>query len=390
MSRVATFLVVVLALASGPAHAQDDSAKLVGGLELKPRGFFIVNASRNGGTLNPGSFVFYALPPAVSRSQFFVSPANTVLGFGLSGLSIGDLQLSGGLDVTLRSPQPLAASNVISPQFYDVHIQLESGRLRLILGQYLDVLLPFVPDTTNSFPSGYLPGAIGYARPQVRGDARLPFGEEAQLILKVAACQPIQTFDLPGSVAVGRQGGVPDGQARASVAIGRSKLPWERPFELGLGGHLGKRRVTFTDTGVTQDFASWSVAADLHVRLPFGTELKFRIWRGRLVGDYAGGIFQTVDVGTRQAVHARGLWFDVRQHLSERWRVAAGYGWDDPRDSDLSAGARTLNQAGFANVFWDMSKTIGFALEGSRWATSYLGQGTTTAWRADSVFMMRF
>ena len=102
-------------------------------------------------------------------------------------------------------------------------MQLELTHVRIIVGQYPeDILLPFVPDTANSYPSGYVPGAIGYARPQLRTDWRLLFGERAQLLLKLSANQPVQTFDLSPD-AVGRQGGRPDMQARVALAIGRSR-----------------------------------------------------------------------------------------------------------------------------------------------------------------------
>jgi hypothetical protein len=386
-------LLVVLAAVAAPEGADDPAAgsapALGGNIELTPRGIFIVNTGYNTGTLTPGSFVFYAAPPAVSRSQFYISPANTVIGFGIAGLSYRGAAISGGLDVTLRSPTPLLTANTISPQFYDVHIQIETGRLRVVLGQYPDVLLPFIPDTVNSLPSGYVPGAIGYVRPQIRGDVRLPFGERAQFIMKAALAQPIQTFQL-GADEVGRQGGVPDLQARASLAVGRSPRPWERPFEVGLGGHLGRRRLTNAQDNTTRAYRSWSIAADLRLTAPTGTGLKLRWWRGSLLGDYAAGVFQTIDLGTGLAVHAQGFWLDVQQRLGQRWRVAAGYGRDDPRDADLSPGARALNQAGFANALWNVSATLAFGAEVSRWATSYLGAGTTRVSRGDLIFMLRF
>jgi hypothetical protein len=365
---------------------------LHGSLELIPRGIFIINTAWNSGTLTPGSFVFYAFPTAVSKSQFYISPQNTVLGFGLKGIRVGSADLSGGLDVTLRSPTPLQTANTISPQFYDVHIQLELTHLRFIVGQYPDIILPFVPDTANSYPSGYVPGAIGYARPQLRVDWRHPFGERLQLLTKVSADQPVQTFDLSDE-AVGRQGGRPDVQARIALAVGNSreaKLAWERPFELGIAGLTGVRRVTFTTTNVTNQYRTWAIAGDLRLVFPFGTSIKGRLWTGAELGDYVGGIFQTVDLGTGRAVHAWGFWAQLQQALGPRWRATLIYGVDDPRNSDLSAGARTLNQAGVANVYWDASKKIGFAVEGSRWATTYVGAGTNTVWRADTLALMRF
>jgi hypothetical protein len=365
---------------------------LAGSLVLVPRGIFIVNSAWNSGTMTPGSFVFYALPRAVSRSQFYISPANTVLGFALKGITVKGADLSGGLDVTLRSPTPLLTSNTISPQFYDVHIQLEFTHLRIIVGQYPDILLPFVPDSANSYPSGYVPGAIGYARPQLRTDWRLPFGERAQLLLKASANQPVQTFDLAQD-AVGRQGGRPDMQVRAALTIGRSresKQAWDRPFELGIAGHSGARRVTFMGSNETRDYRTWSVAGDLRLIFPFGTSVKGRLWWGGLLGDYVGGIFQTVDLNTGRAVQAWGFWAELQQAFGPRWRATLIYGRDDPRNADLSAGARGLNQAAVANIYWDASKKIGFAVEGSHWSTTYVGGETNAVWRADTLALMRF
>ena len=205
--------------------------------------------------MTPGSFVFYALPRAISRSQFYISPANTVLGFALNGITIKGAELSGGLDVTLRSPTPLQTANTISPQFYDVHMQLELTHVRIIVGQYPDILLPFVPDTPTAIPAATC-RAPSVTPAAARTDWRLLFGERAQLLLKLSANQPVQTFDLSPD-AVGRQGGRPDMQARVALAIGRSrdsKLAWNRPFELGIGGHTGARRVTFMGSDDTRDY----------------------------------------------------------------------------------------------------------------------------------------
>jgi hypothetical protein len=148
--------------------------------------------------------------------------------------------------------------------------------------------------------------------------------------------------------------------------------------------------VTILSTNVTNEYRTWSIAGDLRLRLPWGMLVKARFWKGSVMGDYVGGIFQTVDLTTGLAVHAWGLWGEIQQSISERWRVAALYGRDDPRHSDLSMGDRTLNQAYVVNLFWDASAKIGFAVEGSRWATSYFDLPTNIVWRIDTMFLMRF
>jgi len=363
---------------------------LVGELKFQLRVVLIVNSGYQTATIVPGNVATFVVRPEVARSQFYLSPDNTVLGFSLTGLSVHGVDLSGGLDINLRSPQPLLTSGSISPQFYDVHIQLEGKLWRAIAGQYPDVLLPFFPDTTNSLPAGYVPGAIGYVRPQLRGEARFPFGEQLQAILKASLSEPVQTFNLPGDTLIGRQGGLPDGQLRVSIALGRSKIPWERPFEIGASGHLGRRRVTDINDGSTRQYRTWSMSLDARARAETGTLIKGRIWRGALLGDYNAGIFQTVDPVTRDAVRATGLWIELQQAFTDRWRATAGYGRDNPTDADLGPAGRTLNQAGFLNTVWDLNRTIGVAVEISRWATSFQAGAVSRAWRADTVLMLRF
>jgi len=39
---------------------------------------------------------------------------------------------------------------------------------------------------------------------------------------------------------------------------------------------------------------------------------------------------------------------------------------------------------------WDVTKTVGLGLEGSRWATSYVDSTTTKIWREDLFMFLRF
>jgi hypothetical protein len=372
-----------------PAPGVPERPMLHGQIKAELRGAFIVNICYNTGTLNPGSFVYFAYPKNVSSSQFFVSPSNTVLGFKLSGLSFGSAEISGAMDVNLRSPQPLQTANTLSPQFYDVHMALEFERWKLVVGQFPDIILPVVPDTTNSYPAGYIPGAFGYVTPQFRAEVRLPVGERFQTLVQGSVNRPLQTFQLSDEL-VGRQAGIPDVQGRVALALGKSDKPWQRPFELGFAGLYGRRLVTNVTNLMNLRYTMWAIAGDLRLWMPWGTLIKARVWKGTLLGDYAGGVFQTVDTMTLLAVRAWGLWFEVQQRLSDRWRVTAGYGRDKPEDADLSMGARRLNQAVFANVLWDVTKTIGFGLEGSRWSTGYVDEPTNNVWRADLLFYLRF
>src|SRR6185436_9326338 len=120
---------------------------------MRPRGALVVNLGYNSGTFLPGPYGYYALPRALSRPQFFLAPSNTVLGFIVDGVKLGEgpVVLSAGLDLTLRSPSPLQTGSALAPQFYDAYVRMEGDRLRLTLGQFPDVVVPVVPETFNLF-----------------------------------------------------------------------------------------------------------------------------------------------------------------------------------------------------------------------------------------------
>jgi hypothetical protein len=165
---------------------------------------------------------------------------------------------------------------------------------------------------------------------------------------------------------------------------------WTRPYALGFSGHYGRRHIFDLGgqeiTGLVVN--TWSIGTDLRLELSSGTKLYFRLWRGSVLGDYAGGIFQTVSTTLLIPVHATGFQVAATQRLHEGWRLAGGFGSDDPDDADVGVGERTLNQAAYGTLFWDWSKKVGFAAEVSRWRTSYKGLGSTHAWRAEMMVII--
>jgi hypothetical protein len=382
--RARRALLVLLCWAPAAAAAEEGGPVVT----VTPRGALVVNLGYNTGTLIPGAYAFFATPPALSHNQFFLSPANTVLGFKVDRPPSGDITVTAALDLSLRSTT-LQTSNILDAQFYDAYVQIAAGRWRRAIGQYPDVVIPVAPESFNSFPIGYLPGSLGFARPQIRGELRIPVGGEYQFLVAASANTPIQTFDLSDEL-VGRQAGLPDGQGRLSFGYGTSARPWERPFEVGVNGHVGRRRVSTLDASLERLYTTWSAGVDLRLTLPWGMLIKGRLWKGQLLGDYAAGALQTVSPVSLRAVRAKGGWVAVQQRLTAQWRAAAGYGRDDPNGADLDPGGRTLNEEAFAQVLWELTRQIGGGVEVSRWRTVYIDRGATSLWRLETLSFVRF
>jgi hypothetical protein len=360
------------------------------------RGFLIVNMNYNTAGLFPGSQATFAIRPDVSESQFFISPQNSVVGVDVGAGPIHGAEILGALAITLRSPQPLITTDTISPQFYDVHIEARTKVFHVAFGQLPDVVYPVTPNVLNGIPPGYVPGAIGYTRPQLQSGVDVPLSSVLHLLMLGCVARPIQTFDLSEEFA-GRQAGMPDFQGRLALATGEPVAggaaisPRERPVELGLDGHWGRRRITLLPPDVRSfTYKTWSLGGDLHVKLPTNTTLRAEIFVGSLLGDYQAGVFHTVDPGLLKAVRAWGFWVQVEQALGDQFRVAAAYGLDDPNKADLSPITRARNQAFLMTGFFDYKKWLGFGLEGSYWHTDFIGQSSAHAWRGDVAVLLGF
>jgi hypothetical protein len=374
----------------------DNQAQAPAKVRVSLTGFMVVNMSYNTSGLFPGSQAAFAIRPDVSEPQFFISPQNSVLGINLAASPIEGAEVLGALAITLRSPQPLITANTISPQFYDVHVEARTKRFHVAFGQMPDVVYPATPDVLNGVPPGYLPGAIGYTRPQLQAGLDVPLDDKLTLLFQGCLAQAVQTFQVSDEF-VGRQSGIPDFQGRIALGSGEpgpagaAIKPRERPVEVGIDGYWGRRKITsLPPNPQTLAFPTWSFGGDLHAKLPTATTLRAEIFVGSVLGDYQAGVFHTVDPKLLKGVGAWGLWAQVVQVLSDRFRMGVAYGLDNPNEDDLAPITRARNQAILLTGWFDVNKQLGLGVEASRWWTKFVGADTAASWRADVAVYFGF
>lgn len=175
------------------------------------------------------------------------------------------------------------------------------------------------------------------------------------------------------------------------AAIYRSKAPWEntgRSWLAGVGGMYGRdksHRFIHGDDGETEKLGqSDEYDTDLvmaALQLPFFDRftLTGQFFAGENLAGVQAGIGQGVAVEdpTRKGreVSTAGGFADLRYDLDDRWAFAAGYGFDDPRDSRARhAAGRTFNERFYADVFYRFNANLHFALEYARLRTRYYNQ----------------
>ena len=92
---------------------------------------------------------------------------------------------------------------------------------------------------------------------------------------------------------------------------------------------------------------------------------------GQALGEYNGGITQSFNSTTFDEIRSAGGFGEVFYHLTDEVRIHAGYGIDDPRDSDLAPIQIRRNQTYYANCIWDLSKVVQLGLQVDYRMTDY-------------------
>jgi hypothetical protein len=142
---------------------------------------------------------------------------------------------------------------------------------------------------------------------------------------------------------------------------------------------------------ITQnEFTSWSEDVDLSFKIGRKLRLNAEFFSGSVLGDYAGGIFQTFNPVRLTPIRAAGAWTQLTYDISDKWQFNAAYGRDDPVNRDLAIGQRSLNAMGFGNIFYRITPRLWVATEFSRWRTNWVGLPAGRAFRVEPSVMFFF
>jgi hypothetical protein len=284
--------------------------------------------------------------------------------------------------------------------------EISAGRWRIAAGQNFDVFAPRDPDnlTSGKLAAGGNPGSY---RPQFRvehslGGASQDFGGAVQL----AVSSPITTA-LPSNVDLGNlqtqevveDNGWPNLEARLNLGFGalaeRAGGRRLRPVELGVSGVLGQLRVLdnirpsdpLTLVADRSTVNVWGAAFDGQIALGPRFGLNGELYTGQGLAEYMGGILQSYNRNSNQAVPTAGGWGQLYLYPADNLRLNVGYGVDHAQDA--GAFSLTLNSAAFANVIWDVNPWLQLGLEGNYRFTTYDRFGDKDAWVVISQLLFR-
>src|SRR5207249_4295891 len=129
-------------------------------------------------------------------------------------------------------------------------------------------------------------------------------------------------------------------QARMGLANLLSKH-----LDFGVWGHYGWEQLNVALLG-RRNFYTSSIGVDLRYKFLDLFTFSGEAWYGKNLSDLRGGIDQGINTTRAIEIASRGGWIELLAQVAEWDAVAGGVGFDDPRNSSLSAAtSRSRNLA---------------------------------------------
>jgi hypothetical protein len=303
---------------------------------------------------------------------FEIHSKSTSLGAAFSGPEIGRFQSGGQIYSTLYG-------QTYEEDKYGIYLLMAYAELkneceRYAFGLHRDLINPIAPNTIN-FNQANGAGNLGFVRGQFRAERIRKLKQDTQLTSQLALSDPVTTsftnFDkIPANLL--EETAMPNIEGR--LALSKTSGPHVPGtairFESGFSGLVGKLRRTDIPTNRIHNV--WCVGSDFQLAINERLGFRSEFFSGSAIGNYNAAIF-LIDNQKLDPVRSTGGWGEVYFNWSTCVRSHFGYGVDDPLNSTLSPGLPTRNEVAYANMIWDVNKSLELGLEVSHWDTSYTG-----------------
>jgi hypothetical protein len=115
----------------------------------------------------------------------------------------------------------------------------------------------------------------------------------------------------------------------------------------------------------------WGLGADAQVAVTSRAGFLGEFYVGQGMGEYNGGIGQTFGRNLGP-IRTAGGFGEVYYYLADNLHAHAGYGIDQPIARDLDPFQIRRNQTYYANLWWDISKTVQLSFQVDYRRTDYV------------------
>ncbi|MBR0190613.1 MAG: hypothetical protein IJQ31_00930 [Thermoguttaceae bacterium] len=248
------------------------------------------------------------------------------------------------------------------------YIQLQNECSMFLFGQTWELISPLYPPTLN-WGYGSSAGNFAFRRAQIRYDRyfKRENGRFAIQTCLIASQTANFTDAAIGTTYTGRFGSYPEFQLRFERTFKQTDLWKEAMF--AVGGKIGEKEYVSADDEFHK--TSWAFTADSKIRFNDRFYWMGELFVGEAMAINCAGVMQDLNPQTREKVFSSGGWMAFGWDLTPELHYSIGYAIDDPENSRLSEGMKSLNHFGFTNISRDITKQFNAGFEYEYCETEY-------------------
>ena len=313
-------------------------------------------------TVSENYIVFAANRGLQKTERFDLTGQSSQIGLDIAGPNLGAFQVGGLILMDFHGNRP--SRNEPGAYFISAYAEIYNDQWRFAFGQMGDTIAGWNAETVN-WPGV---GGLGFLGANQRGTLRLDRylkpSDDIQWTLTGALTQPVVT-DLAGlNDAIGQDNGLPNFEGQLLLGLGEEQAG-ERPFQVSLSGMYGEYFAAAFNlpAGFPPAASNTSKAYAISGAMQYSTDLggfRGQLWNGRGLGTYMGGISQGINTETGETIRSTGGYGQAWLNLTDRVRVSAIAGIDDPLNRDLSIAdnQRSQNRLIGGNIFVNISDSL--------------------------------
>lgn len=324
-------------------------------------------------------FLYPEYAGGYSQSNVSLHARNSTLGVLFAGPDIGKFRSGGRLSAVFFDNTNLFADNngFLLTTAYG---ELFNDQWRFAAGLQLDVLAPLLPTVLPFSANGAPVGDT--IKGQLRLERFVEFGSDSQLTLQGGVSEPLNSLSTP-DISLDEDNGWPNVEGRILFGFGKPApigigLLTPRPLEVAVSGVVGQLRRTSQPSEPARRVVSdvWAVALDFQGTFKGIFGFKGEAYTGQGLGQMAGGILQSLDAVTWEAVRSTGGWIEGYVYLKPNLHSHTGVFVDDVNSDDItpipnSLWGRTYNSCIWSNVLWEVTRHYRVAFEATYRETKY-------------------
>lgn len=228
----------------------------------------------------------------------------------------------------------------------------------------------------------YGSGNTGSFRGQFRVEHFFQPDDDVLLTTQFALSEPVATI-VTNNARIVEDNGWPNVEGRLAAGLGAVEEfaggRKQRRAELGVSGMVGQLRTSKSLLAPTDPqspnrvtIETWGLGLDVKLAVTDRFGVAGELFIGQGLGEYNGGVLQSFNTDTIQAIRTRGGWGEVYYYFTDQFHLHTGYGIDAPLRQDLASTQFAKNQTYLANFVYDASKVLQLSFEVDYRKTDYI------------------